>query len=132
MDRRDIACPDFWRSRRLSRRDLLAAGTLGATGLGLSGLLQAEAQARALGGMKATAKSVILLYQWGGPSHLETFDMKPEGPEESRGQFKAIPSSLSGVQVCELLPRFGSLMDRVTLVRSMTHRFKNHNPPGYY
>jgi hypothetical protein len=128
-----IACADFWRSRRMSRRDLLTVGGLGALGVTLPGVLEAEAAARlASGGLKATAKSIILLYQWGGPSHLETFDMKPDGPEDSRGQFRPIRSKLPEAPICELLPRFGQVMDRVTVVRSMTHRFLNHNPPGYY
>jgi len=124
-------CSDFQRGR-VNRRQLLSAGTLGSLGLTLPGLLQAQAGAAAAGGLKATAKSVILLYQWGGPSHLETFDMKPDGPEDSRGQFRPIASSLPGVQVCELLPRFAQVMDRFSLVRSITHEFNNHNPPGYY
>jgi uncharacterized protein DUF1501 len=129
-----IACADFWRSRRASRRELLTVGTVGLMGLTLPGLLQAEAAARAAGkgGPAATAKSVIFLYQWGGPSHLETFDMKPDGPEESRGQFKPIPSNVPGIQVCELLPRFAQVMDKVSVIRSVSHRFGNHNPPGYY
>src|SRR5687767_4841234 len=116
MERTKVACADFWHSRRVSRRHLLTVGGAGALGLSLPGLLQREAAAKALGGIKPTAKSIILLYQWGGPSHLETFDMKPDGPEDSRGQFKPIPSSLSGVQVCELLPRFAKVMEKVTLV----------------
>ena len=124
----NIACTDFWQSRKMSRRHLLTVGTVGTLGLTLPALLQAEAAAA--GG--ATAKSVIFLYQWGGPSHLETFDMKPDGPEESRGQFKPIPSNVPGVQVCELLPRMAQVMDKISLVRSVTHKFRNHNPPGYY
>lgn len=126
--RRDIACADFWRSRQLSRRQMLTAGTLGTLGLTLPGLWDAQAAS----GLRGTAKSVILLYQWGGPSHLETFDMKPNGPEESRGQFKPIASNVPGVQVCELLPRFAQVMDRFSVIRSITHQFRNHNPPGYY
>lgn len=128
MTRRDIACDSFWTSRRLSRRQVLSAGTLGTLGLTLPGLWQAQAAA----GLPATAKSVILLYQWGGPSHLETFDMKPEGSEESRGEFKPIPSNVPGIQVCELLPNMARIMDRFAQVRSVTHTFRNHNPPGYY
>ncbi len=116
-------------SPRWSRRDLLTAGSLGALGCSLPGILAAEAAGLRAG---ATAKSVILLFQWGGPSHLETFDMKPTGDENARGQFRPIGSSLPGVQVCEHLPRFAQVMDRVTLVRSVSHQFKNHNPPGYY
>lgn len=125
-------CNDFWNARRVSRRQLLQVGGASALGLTLPGLLRAEASAKLIPAGKPTAKSVILLYQWGGPSHLETFDMKPDGPAESRGEFKPVASSLDGMQVCELLPRFAKVMDKVTVVRSMTHRFKNHNPPGYY
>ncbi|MFN3649664.1 MAG: DUF1501 domain-containing protein [Armatimonadota bacterium] len=134
MQRREksSACPGFWEARRMSRRDLLTAGGLGTLGLTLPGLLRAEAAAKAGGGPPATAKSVIFLMQWGGPSHLETFDMKPDGPEDSRGQFKPIRSTLPEVDVCELLPRFAQVMDRFTVVRSLTHTFRNHNPPGYY
>jgi hypothetical protein len=130
------ACAGFRRALRASRRSLLTAGTFGALGgLSLADLLRSEAAAAVSGakpGLRATADSVILLFQWGGPSHLETFDMKPEGPEQSRGEFRTIPSTLPEVRVCEHLPRFAKVMDRVTLVRSMTHKFRNHNPPGYY
>lgn len=126
-------CSSFHRARRQGRRDLLTAGAAGLYGLTLSRLLAVEASAaESKSALKPTAKSVILLYQWGGPSHLETFDMKPDGPADSRGEFKAIASSLDGVQICEHLPRFAKLMDRVSLVRSMHHTFKHHNPPGYY
>lgn len=127
-------CDSFRLAGRMSRRRLLQVGGLGMTGLGLSTLLQAEARARAGGGptLAPTAKSVIFLFQWGGPSHLETFDMKPDGPEHSRGEFKPIDSNVPGVQVCEHLPRFAQVMDRVSLVRSVTHKFGTHNAPGYY
>jgi len=124
------ACRGFRRSYRLSRRELLTAGGAGALGLSLPGLLRAEASPYA--GLRPTAKSVILLFQWGGPSHHETFDMKPDAPAEVRGEFRPIRSKLPEVPVCEHLPRFAAVMDRVTVVRSMTHTFKNHNPPGYY
>ncbi len=129
-----VACPDFWRSRALSRREVLSVGVLGGVGLGLPALLAQEAAARAHAGARprATAKSVILLYQWGGPSHLESFDMKPDGPEDSRGEFRPMASNVDGIQVCEHLPRMAKVMDRVSLVRSFTHKFRNHNPPGYY
>lgn len=128
MNRRDIACDSYRQSRRLSRRQVLSAGTLGTLGLTLPALWRAEAASA----LKATAKSVILLYQWGGPSHLESFDMKPEGNEEARGEFKPIASNVPGIQVCELLPNMAKIMDRFAQVRSITHTFRNHNPPGYY
>src|SRR5262249_29831183 len=110
-----------------SRRDLLRIGGLGLLGLSLPGLLQAAGGAR-----KAKAKSVIFLHQWGGPSHVDTFDMKPNAPAEVRGEFKAMPPSAPGIPVCELLRRTAKVMDKVTLVRSLHHQMKNHNSAGYY
>ena len=129
-----VACAGFERAQRMSRRDLLTVGSAAGLGLTLPGLLRAEAavKASAKAGHQPTAKSVIFLFQWGGPSHLETFDMKPEGPPHSKGEFKPIPSNVPGVQVCELLPRFAQVMDKVSLIRSMSHRFGTHNAPGYY
>jgi hypothetical protein len=78
------------------------------------------------------AKSVVFLYQFGGPSHLETFDMKPEAPEGIRGLFGTIGSSRPGLQVCEHLPETAKVMHKVTLIRSMQHTMKNHNSASYY
>ncbi len=102
--------------------------------MGLLGLhipaLQRAAESRT--GNKPRAKSVIFLFQWGGPSHIDMFDMKPEAPEEIRGPLRPISSSVPGMPVCEHLPELAKRMDKVTLVRSMTHRMKNHNSAGYY
>ncbi|MDB5294804.1 MAG: hypothetical protein JWO31_787, partial [Phycisphaerales bacterium] len=78
------------------------------------------------------AKSVIFLYQFGGPSHLDMFDMKPNAPEAIRGPYKPMSSAADGIQVSERLPRVAKIMDKVTLVRSMTHTMKNHNSAAYY
>jgi hypothetical protein len=102
---------------------------MGLLGLHLPGLLRA---AETLKGPKPRAKSVIFLFQWGGPSHIDMFDMKPEAPEEIRGPLHPIPSSVPGMPVCQHLPELAKRMDKVTLVRSMTHRMKNHNSAGYY
>ncbi len=122
-------CLDFDRTG-LSRRAILRAGGLGMFGLTMPRLLRAEA---ATGGrLAAKAKSVIFLFQWGGPSHLETFDMKPEAPDGIRGLHKPIKSSADGIWVSERLPRTAKIMDKVTLIRSMHHTMKNHNSAGYY
>jgi len=81
---------------------------------------------------KARARSVIFLHQWGGPSHLDTFDMKPNAPAEVRGEFKPIASSQPGVTVCELLPRMAKIMHKICQVRTFQHEMKNHNSAGYY
>lgn len=120
-------CDDYRRALRISRRSMLRAGALGA--MSLPALLQLEALAAAPGA--ARAKSVILLYNFGGPSHLESFDPKPEGSTDSRGQFKAIPTNVPGTQICELLPNMAQMADQYAIIRSMNHKMGNHNAAGY-
>jgi hypothetical protein len=78
------------------------------------------------------AKSCIMLFQFGGASHIDTFDPKPEAPAEIAGEFKAIASNLPGVQFSEHLPKLAKLADKFTLVRSVHHRTSNHNTAAYY
>ncbi len=122
------ACRGFY-AERFSRRHLLKVGGLGLLGLTMPGLLAAEAKKK---GPKARAKSVIFLYQFGGPSHLDMFDMKPDAPEGIRGPHKPIASNAPGIQVSEHLPKVAKVMDKVTLIRSMHHTMKNHNSAAYY
>jgi hypothetical protein len=115
----------------LTRRDMLWAGGLGLFGLGLGDFLhlsglQAAAPARPAALHFGRAKACILLYLYGAPSQLETFDMKPDAPVEVRGELKSIRSRLPGCDVCELLPNAARVMDRVTVVRSVTHPFPIH------
>jgi Protein of unknown function (DUF1501) len=111
-----------------TRRELLTAAGLGALGFGASALLPradgrtASVAPRSFG----KAKSCILLYLYGSPSQLETFDPKPDAPEEIRGELGSIRSSLPGADVGELLPLTSRVMDRVTVVRSMTHPYPIH------
>lgn len=115
----------------VTRRDLLAAGSLSLCGLGIPALAQAsvtagtKASSNGLSGF-GSAKNVILLYLFGGPSQLDTLDMKPEAPVEIRGDFKAISSTLPGLRICEHLPRTAQLMDRTTVVRSLSHPWNFH------
>ena len=115
---------------QMTRRRLLQVGGMGMFGISLPKLLAAEAKAAK--NPPARAKSVVFLFQWGGPSHLETFDMKPDAPEGIRGLHKPMSSSADGIQVNSLLPRTAKVMDKVTLIRSMHHTMKNHNSAGYY
>ncbi len=126
--RRTVGCRDF-RSLGLSRRSVLRAGGLGLLGLTLPRMLQA---ADAPSKIKPRAKSVIFLFQWGGPSHIDMFDMKPNAPDDVRGPYKPIASSAPEIQVGELLPETAKRMDKVSLVRTMTHTMNNHNAAGYY
>lgn len=112
----------------LTRRDFLNVGGLSLFGLGLADYLRlsaaphAEAAPRSFG----KAKSCILLYLYGSPSQLETFDMKPDAAVEVRGEMQPIRSALPGCDVCEYLPQTARIMDRVTVVRSLTHKYPIH------
>ncbi|MBI4658581.1 MAG: DUF1501 domain-containing protein [Verrucomicrobia bacterium] len=123
-----FACQGFHASS-FSRRHLLKVGGLGLLGLSVPRLLRAEGAKK---GPPVRAKSVIFLYQFGGPSHVDMFDMKPEAPEAIRGLHKPISSNVAGITVSEHLPRLAKVMDKVTLIRSLHHNMKNHNPASYY
>src|SRR5438874_1019928 len=73
------------------------------------------------------AKACILLYLYGAPSQLETFDLKPNAPEDVRGEFKPRSTSVPGLQICEHLPRTARIMHKTTLIRSLTHPYNIHS-----
>lgn len=112
-----------------TRRSLLKIGGIGLAGLTHADLLRAESTGIS---RKATAKSVILLFQFGGPSHLDTFDPKPNAPAEIRGEFGVIPTKAAGIEVSEHLPRLANLADKFSLIRSVHHKSSSHNPGAYY
>jgi hypothetical protein len=116
-----------WGSRRrgLSRRQALRVGTLAPLGLSLASLLQSEASA-VEAAPRPRAKNVILVFLGGGLSHHDTFDLKPEAPEEVRGKYSGIASNVSGLQVGQLLPKMAQTMNRLTLVRSGSHHNDHH------
>src|SRR5687767_5321161 len=132
-DYRSFACAGY-NSTPISRRHLLKVGGLGLLGMTLPRLLEAETrkEAGAGAGRKARAKSVIFLYQFGGPSHIDLFDLKPGAPEGIRGLHKPASTKADGIAISERLPRLAKVMDKVTLIRSMCHHMKNHNPASYY
>ncbi|MBL9129008.1 MAG: DUF1501 domain-containing protein [Verrucomicrobiales bacterium] len=111
-----------------SRRGLLKASLAGLGGLTLPGLLRARADAVRSGRALAGNKSVILLWMTGGPSHIDTWDVKPAAPREIRGPFKDIPTRLPGVHICEHLPKQAAMLDKFTLIRSVDARESNHEP----
>ena len=113
----------------LSRRHLLKAG-VGALGLTMPKLLAGSDYPG--GRPKARAKSVIFLFQWGGPSHVDMFDMKPNAPKEYRSPHKPIRTTNPDLLTNEHLPRVSKIMDRFTVIRSVHHTMNNHNPAGYY
>jgi hypothetical protein len=114
----------------LSRRDLLRVGGLGLAGLGLADVLRLRDAAASDAAVRppsfGRAKSIILIHLYGSPSQLETVDPKPDAPVEIRGDLGCIDSSLPGLKVCELLPNLAKVMDRTTVLRSLTHPYPLH------
>ncbi len=111
----------------VNRRELLQVGFSGLLGIGLPSLFApraAGASTHRESGQKP--KSVILVFLTGAPSHIDTFDVKPEAPPEVRGEFKAIASAIPGFPVGEHLPRLAARADKYAVVRSLSHRENNH------
>jgi hypothetical protein len=114
---------------RPTRRELLRVGSLGLLGLTvpeLARLRTVSAGACPVSGNPAN--SCVFIFLFGGPSHIDLWDMKPEAPLEIRGEFKPTPTNVPGIHVCEHLPQFARQMDKVCLLRSMTHRMNVHGP----
>lgn len=117
---------------RLTRREMLEAGGLSAAGLSLADFLHlreagANVSSTLPAGSFGKAKNCILLYLWGSPSQLETFDVKPDAPRDVRGEFgDGIATSIPGYRVGELLPQISQEMHKVTVVRSLTHPYPLH------
>ena len=105
------------------RRDFLKLGALGAGGLSLSNYLRwtHAAAARPKG-----AKAAIFINLPGGPSHMDTFDPKPDAPSEYRGEFNAIKTSVPGIQISEHLPKLAQCMDKYVILRGITHSLAAH------
>ena len=112
----------------LSRRSMLKAGCAGFAGLSLPNLLQAREEAAKNGQSMGRNKSVILLWMAGGPSHIDTWDPKPDRPRENRGPFDTIPTAIPGVRICEYLPKQAAMLDRFTILRSVNARGSSHQP----
>ncbi len=109
---------------RLPRRDFLTIGSLAVGGLTLPRLLRAEAQA----GVRASHKSVIMVYLTGGPPHQDMVDLKPDAPAEIRGEFRPIATNVPGIQISELMPRVAGMMDKFAIIRSLVGAEDRHSP----
>jgi hypothetical protein len=115
----------------IRRRDFLTVGALG-TGLTLAGYLRLTAAAEVSPAhgkplkTKGRAKSAIFINLGGGPSHTDTFDLKPTAPTEYRGAFKPIPTTTAGVQICEHLPKMAKNFEHFAVLRSVTHTLAAH------
>ncbi len=113
----------------IRRRDVLRVGALTALGLGLTDWIRLRAEVPA---GRRGARGCILVWLDGGPSHLETFDPKPDAPREVRGPFGAIPTRADGLQLCEHLERTARVADRIAVVRSVTSPLGEHNLGSHY
>lgn len=110
----------------LSRRSFVRSGLVGLSTLGLADLLRIESQARQTGYPFSSDRSLLVLWLWGGPSHMETFDLKPLAPAEYRGEFQPIATNVPGIEISEHLPRLAGLADKFALIRSC-----HHDSPGH-
>ena len=105
----------------LTRRVALRVGFGGLGAALLPGMVPASAK------RPAKVKNVIFLHQWGGPSHHDTVDMKPEAPSEIRGEFKPVPTRTPGLHICEHLPELAKRSEQWALCRSLTHKSNDHS-----
>ena len=107
----------------LRRREFLRVGTLALGGITLPDLLRARASA----GVGTPNTSVILFWMWGGPSQLETYDMKPKAPQEFRGPLDPIRTNVPGIEICEYMPLQAQMADKFSIIRSLHHEMASHN-----
>jgi hypothetical protein len=111
-------CPGPWK-----RREFLRVGTLALGGLTLPELIRNQAQA----GTSPPETSVILFWMWGGPSQLETYDMKPDAPLEYRGPLRPMRTNVPGIEICEYMPGQAKIADKFSIIRSLHHEMSAHN-----
>ena len=118
-------------ARYVSRRSVLQAGSLGLMGLSTANVSQLRALAAESGAPLPKPKAVIYLFLTGGPSQHDTFDMKPDGPAEYKGEFNPISTQTPGIQICEHFPLLAKRSDKWALVRSLTHKENGHDKGTY-
>lgn len=116
---------------KTTRRTMISAGTLAPLGLSLCDWFTLSAAEPTLADV-AAAKSCILIWLDGGPSHLETFDPKPDAPSEIRGPLGTTPTSIAGIRLCDQLPQTAEQMGKIALVRSVTSPLGEHNFASHY
>ncbi len=126
-------CREFQQTGKIHRRQLLQAGGLSAVGLGMGDFLARLSHAQELGiaTTPKPAKRCIFMFMWGGPSQLETFDLKPNAPAEVRGEFNPIATKVPGIQICEHFTRLAKLTDKLAIIRSLTHTDPAHLSSGH-
>ena len=126
MSRTQTDCEGF------HRRDVLRVGVAGLLGMGLPDALRAEALNAPAPRVKNPATGVIQIWLSGGPATIDMWDLKPDAPEEIRGEFRPIATTAPGVSICEHMPALAKVMHRCTLVRSLGHSISAHGPGTIY
>ncbi|MDA1051671.1 MAG: DUF1501 domain-containing protein [Planctomycetota bacterium] len=121
---RNRTCSEF-RRQPISRRGFVRAGVLGAAGLSLADLLRGEAVAAPVAGK--AVNSVIILWMRGGPSHIDMWDPKPDAPIDYRGEFGISDTNVPGIQLTDMLPMCGRVMDKWSIIRSLYHDNAGHS-----
>ena len=109
----------------ISRRDFLTIGSLGVGGLALTRCCGSRRRGRS--SPRQTPKAVIWIYMFGGPSHIDMYDMKPNAPVEIRGEFRPIRTNVPGIEICELMPLQAKIADKFSIVRGI-QTFNSHDP----
>src|SRR5262245_2872704 len=112
----------------VTRRSFVQAGASTVLGLSLADLLRLHAEGGTT--LAGSAKSVLLLWLWGGPAHLDTWDPKPDAPLEFRGPFSPIATRVTGIRICELFPQVAQLANRFTIIRSLRTGSNDHGVAG--
>ncbi|MFO0907325.1 MAG: DUF1501 domain-containing protein [Isosphaeraceae bacterium] len=112
-----------------SRRRFLQVGSLAGVGLSLPQLLRAEGVRKAV--PVGPIRSCILIFYYGGPSHLDTWDVKPSAPREVRGEFATIATNVPGIRIGEHQPHSARVVDRLAIIRSLHHPMTNHNAAAF-
>ena len=111
----------------VTRRDFIKVGAIGATGLTLENYLRLANADESTSVKGGKAKAAIFINLRGGPSHLDTFDMKPDAPTEYRGEFNPISTKVSGIEISEHLPKLAENINKFTILRGVSHFLGAHN-----
>src|ERR1700752_2997546 len=127
------ACPSFFSAAPMGRREFLRAGSIPLVGFSLPRLLQAKDFSQIkLAAPKRKAKACTFLFMWGGPAHQDTWDMKPNAPEEYRGEFQPIDTTGPALQISQHLAQPAPRADKLAVSRSMTHDDVDHTSATHY
>ena len=117
---------------------MLRIGALAPFGLSLGSMLASSSQVSAKASQTHTgskfgkAKRCLMIYMWGGPAHQDLYDLKPDAPSEYRGEFDPIRTNVPGMQITELMPHLARQMDKIGLIRSVTHNDNNHSTSAHW